>query len=255
MALLSLRKTAAHPDVEDGQPLYQWPDPAKPSAVLVPSLVREHRIQRRTRKTVLAVVATAVTGSILAAGGSVWWASTAATERGQAQAEVVAAKAEVAKYMPIATYYDDLWMRKEALNAELAGDIAFSEVTKTVMEATPKYVELTRIGVMPGAPCASPDPFEPTATLGCIQISAAASKHYTPAVFVKKLNDLPESSGLVDAFAGSLSATNGQLTFSVSVNYTDQVLTHRFVPEGTNPDGTVAPNGQTATTTSQGETP
>ena len=78
-----------------------------------------------------------------------------------------------------------------------------------------------------GTPCPGPNPFESVSTLGCIQFSGTTRSNATSGRFIDALN--ADKSGLLTgAIASSISAADGDSTFSATVNFTPKAYTYKY---------------------------
>ena len=234
---------------------YQWPDPAKPSAMLVPPYIRHKRANEKTYRTMSVTVLSTVALVVLASIASAGLALQSSSNLDTAKADQAKAQIQIDKYAEVAAYYDGLTARQTSLEEKLSGDISYYDLASKVIGAIPSGIKMNSLETMPGAPCPGPNPFVSESVQGCIKVSGKAVDTTTVGDFVASLAALSESSALVEPFVSALSSqTGGDMNFQVSINYTPDALTNRFVPEKVEPvDPNAAPvPAETTTTTDEG---
>lgn len=226
-------KTAEMPAPGPDGRTFAIPDPAKPSAMLLPPLVGQRNREKKATKLAVRIVAAVVTIAALASAASIALAVRAENDLDVAKQAAADADAKVAQYAAVATYSDGLTARQVALISETIGDVTYYQLMRDLRSTTPPGLLLEAIDFQPGIACAGPDPFTGAAVLGCVQLRGTAPTAAPVGTYVDDLNALPEDSALTQAFVSSLSS-QGESTlveFSISVNYTSTALSNLYVDQ------------------------
>lgn len=226
-----------------------WPNPVKPSLVLLPAKVRGARARRKAIRgatvmsvgllglTVLGYVSVTAASSVAQAGLEAEMAKTAS------QQKILDAN------KPVQDFYDGLAVRREAAVAALQNDVANSTVLKAVSDANTVGAKLTSI-IRTSDPAACPvvDPFSPSLAIGCLQISGTAPSIASVgglAAGLSKNTEMLTAPYITESAQGEEGAT-----FKLSVGYTDKALSNKgkaFSAEaGEGPDNQPAPSTGTA---------
>lgn len=249
------------------QPVHEWPNPAKPSALMVPKYIRENYAVAKTRKKVLAGLAAAAVVSACLVGGSFYLSHSAKSSLEDVQAQQAAAKAEVDRLSPVAAYYDGLEVRRAATVAALGTDLSHAELLGKIIQSLPTGAAITSYATAMDAPCQSPDPFVvPTTTaLGCITFVGTAKTESDVALIVAALSDVVRTEGmLVDPFLSTLDVGDNA-RFTINVNFTTEAYSGKYTETPADPsatdtaapaaDSTTDPNADPATDPTGTETP
>lgn len=253
-----------------------WVDGSKPAANLVPTYVRHRRAEQATlRKGYFAVLATALL-VVLVTGVAFVLRATSEGTRQEAVAERAVAAKQVTALQPIATYYDGLVARQQAMVSMMGRDLDYSRLNEAIFTASGGTGVTVETISESGAPvCSGPSPFSPAPAMGCVTITARAPSPVAAATFISNLNRKAPliGSAFSTGFAGdqqTVSAPSGDRSGSeitVTVNYTSQALTMRYVPKeqqaqvraqadatgqatGTNSPSVTSPSGAGTSTTS-----
>lgn len=258
MALLSRNKETPAPS--EGGWTYPFPSPVKPSPLLLPASVAA----RAQKKILIKTAALAAVGSLVLAlalsAFAVLTARSSTADLEAAQQAQAAAEAEVARYLPISTFYTELSSRQSALSAELAGDLSYARLLGAVYAAAPQGLEVSQVQFRSNAPCAGGDPFAALPAMGCIELTGevgvggeelvaafisqlnAPANQYKAALAedptlaqpsldpVEELARVSELPLLSDAFGKNFSTAGGNsLAFGISVNYSLAALTQNYI--------------------------
>ncbi|GAB2732603.1 hypothetical protein [Nocardioides pakistanensis] len=231
---------AADMTVQGGS-VYTWPSAAKPSALLIPAYVREKRAAARTRKQVAAGVGVALAAIGAAVGGAAWLALQSTDALSAAQADRDQVKVQVDALADVAAYYDGIEARRSATLDHLSKDVEHATMLSQVLDSLPDGAEVTSYATRTGDQCSGPNPFEAMNTIGCVEMTATGPTEDTLPQFLRNLDRTDTKNVLLVApFAANVvndggvtpeGAEENPFTFNVTINFTPEALSMKYVPK------------------------
>lgn len=201
----------------------------KPAASLLPAYVRERRVNDKTMRVSI-YSSLGVLALILAAVGSTFFlALNAQGDRNDAQNDRQAAQVEADRLKPISSYYDGLKERQRLATTAMQSDLDRAKILKQIYSAAQGKVGVSQVELNGQPPCQGPDPFVKIPALGCVNLTVSGSGSDV-AGFVDALNEIPMFSAAYSSsmFGGDKAGDTGT---PVTVNYSSDALTMRFVPD------------------------
>ena len=236
-----------------------YPQPFLPSISAIPqsriSVLKRRKAVKKSMAitlTTLAVVGISVMGLVVTLIASKAAESDAKDTENQA-------RAEVETLLPVRDLYEGFEERQGAVANALSADIDFYELINGVQEAIQdeiprdalmedesgtlyvkenwSHIRLTSYNINM-TPCATDQPFDPDASLGCIQGTAVSSSYAEAGDAIKLLNDT--DNGL---FGGYITSANelqpigegdsavGETTWSFSINFGAGALSGKYAEE------------------------
>lgn len=212
---------------------YEWPSPAKPSAMLVPTYIRENRALAATKKQVFYGLVAVVAATVLGIVGSFLLNATSQSTLDDAVAARDGVQKQVRDLSPVANYYDGLEKRQAATVALLAGDVQHAALYRQILSALPAGTMLTGYQTALGAPCLSPDPFEPAEAIGCITVTGATDSRAKVAQALTDLQRGPAGDLVAGGFVNSIESEDKTVKFTINVNFTPEALSMKYLDEET----------------------
>lgn len=201
-----------------GQPTWPIPDPAKPSALLLPPFVFERQNEARVRRLAIRVAVGAVAALAAATAGTNALAWKATQEMNTTQEQFLVQQAKKDKYVEIANYYDGLTQRREFLTQRLSNALRYSAISGAVLDAAPGSVSVDSMTFEKGVTCPGPDPFTSVQSQGCITITGTSSGAAGVSSFVDSLNDPNASQMVGDAFVSSMTGGESSISFDIPLS-------------------------------------
>ena len=187
--------------------------------------VKNTKIAKRVmRKVLISVAAVMVVLSLIALGTS-WFIGQGL----QKELDTGAAnKKEIALRQPVAQFYDDFVQRQKGASGVLSKDIVWSKIQDSLRASLPAGTTISNEVTKYGEVCASPTPFEPKTTIGCIQVDLKSERLTDFGVFIanisaqKGLSDpyVTTSSGASDKGFNATATFNFDSSF-ISTKYSD----------------------------------
>jgi hypothetical protein len=232
-----------------GAGVYEWPDPRKPSAFLVPTYVRENLAAAKTsRVTVTTVVAVSV-AAVLGVGGAFILNMTADMAQTKVETQQAKLQSQVDGLKPIADYYDGLEERNKNTQTLLSADLEHDVLYKSAVGAFGPGTEISSYTTSVGTPCPGGNAFSPEPALGCLNITGRTTSQAAVAQAISSFN-APEMAAMFDdPFVASISNDDNGVQFTLTVNFNSQALSGKYTKQ---PTGTTAPTAsapQSSTTT------
>lgn len=199
----------------------------KPAASLIPAYIRERRVNDKTmRITIYSCLG--VLALVLAAVGSTFFlALSAQGDRNDAQNDRQAAQVEADRLKPISVYYDGLKERQDLATNAMRSDLDRAKILNSIYSAARGKVSIDQVELSGQPPCQGPDPFVSIPALGCVDLTVSGSGSDVGS-FVDTLNEAKMFSA---AYSSSMFGGSRSDGVSVTVNYSSDALTMRFVPE------------------------
>lgn len=205
----------------------------KPSALLIPSYIRERRAAAQTGKQVKTAFAGVAVLCAAAFGLTFFQAHQAKSDVDDAFRSHSEINSQLAELQPVRLFTEGAAYRQAAVVDAYKGDLDLNSLFGQLQGATRgTNVTLRSVSLSPLTSCAGPDAFAPSQVIGCVSVTARAASRVDAATFVANLN--AAESGLTAAFAQNYGSAGGGTSrdeFSVTVNYTSDVLSMHFVPE------------------------
>lgn len=199
----------------------------KPAASLLPSYIRERRVNDATMRLAIFGCLGVLALVLVSVGATFFMALGAQSERDDAQNNRQAAQVEADRLKPIANYYDGLKQRQDLATRAMATDLDRAGVIDKIYASARGKVSVDQVEMSGQPPCQGPDPFDSIPALGCVNLTVTGSGTDV-AKFVDTLNDVDMFSA---AYSASMFGGNGANGVPVTVNYSADALTMRFVPE------------------------
>lgn len=201
---------------------------SKPSVNLVPRYITDRRAAKKTTRqmmyTTLVVFGLVVFATLFA------WSLALKAESTQSEAEFQQAEAQrnVDTLRPIADYYDGLVSRKNAAADMMRYELDHGRIMTGIQRAAGSGVQIRSVTMEGSVPCAGPNPFVVEPALGCLTLTASSPNMANATGFVDALNS---SDGLFSAAFASAYGQGDDDAFNVTVNYSTDALSLRFVPK------------------------
>lgn len=200
-----------------------WASPVKPSLILLPLKSRGLKARRQAMRRamfmslgLLGVTAAAYIAVVAGAAG-------AQAELNSEKAVTAKQTAFLAQNRDVQEYSDGFLDRREAASTALEQDVAFSRTVQALQAANSVGAVFTSVKTAdPGSPCKSPNPFAPSSSLGCLDVSGTAPTVEAVAKLVSSLNN--DKTMLTEPYLTSSTATEGGISFKISVGYTGEAL-------------------------------
>lgn len=203
---------------------------AKPSINLIPRYITERRAAERTGRQVM-YSGLAVLGLCVAVVGFSWsQALGAQQDRSDAEFERDTVQQQVDLLKPIADYYDGLVARQSLALETMKPDLDNSKILDGLYAAAGTGTSIESVDLSKAPPCPGSNPFSITPALGCVTLTAKSNDLAATTGFLTALNadsDLFSSAFSADMGGGE----NSDGTYTVTVNYSAEALSMRFVPE------------------------
>lgn len=224
-----------------------WVDPAKPSALLLPSYIVDRHAAAKTARAMKTITIAVVVLLVLASAFFFWTGQQAAKRAEAAAAEKNEAQTAVSQLTGISEYFDGIVDRKDAIAAQMRDELDYSAILGELNRLAGKSVQVSAATLQTQPPCQGPNPFEAQPALGCMSITVTASNEQAVLDFVDNINTAGElinsafAGGSTAAAAGATAtaATGSQETegksseakVNVTFNYVAEALSLRHVPE------------------------
>ncbi|HET6878335.1 MAG TPA: hypothetical protein VFH38_12455 [Jatrophihabitans sp.] len=222
--------------------------------LLPPEVVAARRV-RGIRKVVAYVVLAIVLLAGAGYGYAYWQVHKASTALTAAQAQTATLAAEQQKYDVVVQVQGETQHVQSELGTLLTGDVDLSHLVAAVVQRSPVPSGITSIQVtLTGAAGAAAAPTGADALdmsghqhIGTITLSGVARTLDQVAAYVTQLSQLP---GVVTVFPTSQADDGKQVTYSLQLTLTDQLLTQTSTTSTTTTTTTAdTTSGQTTTTT------
>lgn len=205
---------------------------AKPSAWLVPRYIVEREKAKKTLSRVTIGSAVAVLAIGAATLGTLLMAHSAQNDLEEAQATQAAAQARVDELAPVVAYFDELERRQVIAISALRKDLDIAGIFASLDEAASvaQGSSVSTTSLSSGTACQGGEVFARVVSLGCLGLDMEAASARAIGSYVSALTE-DETSLVDDAFTTSIIDDGNSATSQVTVNFTPQSLSLRYVPE------------------------
>ena len=257
MKFLPTRKSSSEsPETKPFDPdeVYDFNKAIKPSVNFIPQAVRDARGFAQTVRMsgfgLIALAGVLVIGFFAVGAGAI----TANSDAANAASAAAITQTKIKQLSTVQSYYDAITDRKNEVQTKFNGSIDYAAIYGTINDALPSGVTLDSVSTAIGTTCAGADPFSPTAAIGCATIQASAPDTATISTFTNALG-ADKSGILVDPYASDISdaGSGSNLSFKLTVNFTQKAYSTLFTSFGTTPTNTIpATTSPSTTSTSTG---
>lgn len=220
--------------------------------LLPPEVVAARRVQG-IRKVVAYVVLAIVLLAGAGYGYAYWQVHKATASLSAAQAQTASLQAEQQKYNVVVQVQGETLHVQTELGTLLAGDVDLPTLVAAVVERSPSPAGISSLQVTITGASSSAGSTEGGAALdmsghahiGTITLTGVTRTLDEVALYVKRLAQVP---GVVTVFPTSQAVDGKQVTYSLQLTLTDQLLTHASTTSTTATADTTS-TGQTTSTT------
>ncbi|MEH0110711.1 hypothetical protein V6N00_13455 [Tersicoccus sp. MR15.9] len=203
-----------------------WPDPVRPSLILLPTKLRGARARRRASRhaALLSIAALALTGIAYA---GVTRGTTGAAGRLAAQQQITAQHEQyLAANTGFETYYEGFVASKAAVAGAFDGDLAYTSALNAMNTANTVGAVFTKIASTgDGQTCARGNVFTPSTAIGCLQVEGRVHNladvgRLAAAIGAAKKN-------LTDPYVTESTHRDGVGTFKMTVGFTADIYSFK----------------------------
>lgn len=136
-------------------------------------------------------------------------------------------KKQVEALQPVAKYYDDFVISQGAASAVLSKDIVWSKIQDQLAAALPEGSKITNEATRYGQVCASPTPFEPSSTIGCVSLDVTVPSYAALGTLIDNLDQKSES--ISDPYVTTTSnADEVGVTAAITFNFNATVVSTKY---------------------------
>lgn len=236
MALKLKSKTDDVESAEAGGPApqatkHEWPNPAKPSAMLVPTYIRENRALAVTKRKVFYGLVGTVAVTVLGTAAAFLASITSQGSLDDARSAQESAQQKVDRLAPIAQYYDGLEQRTQATVALLSNDVRHADLFDFTNSSLPSNTALTSYTTSFGTPCPTGDPFVSVDAIGCITIAAETDSRAKIPATVASMQKASKDSLVKGVFVNGVTTGDNVVKFTMNLNFTPNALSMKYVPK------------------------
>lgn len=206
-----------------------WPNPVKPSLVLLPAKVRGARARRKAIRGAT-IMSVGLLGLTVVGYISVSAASSVAQNGLEAEMAKTASQQKVLDAnKPVQDFYDGLTARREAAVAALQNDVSNTNVLKALDSANTVGATFKSITKTADASaCPVVDPFLPSQAIGCLQVSGITSS----VADVGRLSSalLGNKEILTAPYVTATADGDKATSFELTVGFTSKALSNKGQP-------------------------
>lgn len=211
--------------------VYDWPDPVKPSAMLLPKVIRDRRANAKTRK--VATIAVAASMAVIAALtiGAGAMARSSQGDLQEVKTSLASVQAEIGQFSGIAAYATGISERTTGLAAALGNQLDYPRLVAAVQDLQSDGNKVDSIEILLGAPCAGGDPFTGQPLLGCVKISGSADTAEDASAMLLAARE-PTSQFILPSLRSVAAVDSGGFAFQLTVNFAeDFYVEEQFVTD------------------------
>lgn len=203
--------------------------------LLPPDVIEVVAVQAVKRKVLAAGVGLLAIVAVLY-GGQIALIASANSDLSAAKGVTADLSREMASLAPVKAFYGSVDANQKTITSTMKNEVLYSAVFSSLEEVTPRGVSLTNVNIASvgaptttaaaGTPCPGPDPFNPVASVGCVNITGTADSRDAIGSF---LTSLDGAKMFASPYVSATTANeNGEVSFTATVGLTEEVYSHRY---------------------------
>lgn len=221
----SSKKKDKDDDSVDYSMSVDWGRKYKPSMAFGSKSIIEAKKEKVARKLMKKVAISAAALMVVLSGASVGASFFVNMALVKEQAISAESKEKVEALQPIAQYYDDFVQRQQSASTVLSKDVVWSKVQDQLAAALPSGSEISNESTKYGQVCASPTPFEPSSSIGCVTMEVIVPSYGALGTLI---DNLDKSESITDPYVTTTSNTPEGVNASVTFNFDSSVVSTKY---------------------------